>query len=153
MRKKLKHNSKATKIKCIRCEKAFLAHRNDAKFCSSLCKVQESLERKENGYTILLVAGSKKELENHFLKLTYTNPFSFLILSNDDLSKVRNAMAGNEEKQQTNLSWKFKTIEYLLYCFPHLKKKPFELYCTKEQSFKSAILKNDFTLKPTIVRK
>ncbi len=147
MRKDKKHNSKATKIKCIRCKKEFLAHRNDAKFCSDLCRIQERLERKEKGYIISIVAGNKNELERQ-LKLEEPKKHFKILPTDNDISKLRNEISKNEDLK---ISWKFETKGYLLYCFPHLKKKPFELYCTKEQNFKTNAIFNPKLIVPQIV--
>ncbi len=138
MRKNKKHNSKATKIKCIHCKKDFSANRNDAKFCSNLCRVQERLTRIEKGYTISLVTDNKKELEK-LLKSEEPKFLLNILPTDNDISSLRNEVSKNEESK---ISWKFETKGYLLYCFPHLKKKPFELYCTKEQNFKTNAIFN-----------
>ena len=149
MRKVKKHNSKATKIKCLRCENEFSAHRNDAKFCSDLCRVQERLGRKEKGYIISLVAGNKIELEKEFKVQEPKSLFNIFPIDND-ISKLRNEVSKNEDLK---LSWKFETKEYLLYCFPHLKKKPFELFCTKEQNNQYVVFAKPVMIRPKIVVK
>ena len=59
-------NAKLSKIKCLRCGIEKIHHRNDAKFCSDLCRVQEMNERKENGFVKMVARGNWAEILGYF---------------------------------------------------------------------------------------
>ena len=57
-KQKIKPNAKLSKIKCFRCNCIKEAQRNDAKYCSDLCRVQERNDRIEQGYDNFIVNGT-----------------------------------------------------------------------------------------------
>lgn len=121
---KLKHNSKTTKIKCVHCNHFKKVQRNDAKWCSSLCKVQESNYRKENAWTEMLFEGTEEQL----LKLYGYGPlFVHVNPLKNDLTLIRRAQEdlGNKE------SWKSEFPGFILYHFVNRPSKPYQVFCTK----------------------
>jgi hypothetical protein len=126
IKRKIKYNSKIIKMACLRCNEPFDAYRYDTKFCSDLCRVQESNERKEKGYIKLMFKGSLLELET-FLN-DFKNPFDNSRFSNDfdDIEDSLNNIGHNK-------SWKHEFNDFMVYCFPENKKSPFELYYNQEK--------------------
>lgn len=120
-RNPLKHNSKVTEIKCIRCGVKIKVRRNDAKTCSSLCRVQEGIERKEKGYTHRVFRGNKNGL-NEFLNNIENSPINMTF--NECIIGIREGIKINDN----SASWKVDGKGYRLVFFPNNKKHPFELY-------------------------
>ncbi len=137
MRKKIALNSKVTKTWCVRCQKAFNSHRNDAKFCTDLCRVQEGIERKENNMVELVLKGSKSDLQNYLhpkYSFSVLGVLSAIVKNPNEFYPITEALRLNNVNQEKK-SWKIVTNEYWLYCFPNIKKYPFELYFTKQKKF------------------
>ena len=63
-----KKNAKMTHGTCLRCGESVKGHRFDKKYCSDLCRVQDSLSRKEKGYRKRIIWGKEVELYNFLQK-------------------------------------------------------------------------------------
>lgn len=125
-KRKQKPNSKVTKIKCFRCNELFKSRRNDAKFCSSLCRVQERNFRIENGLEYLVFSGTGYKLKMFlfkFYELKYNFGFS------EDYYEIK----GFAEQNDMNKSWKFQSNEYIVYYSPTNKKNPYEVYFSQKK--------------------
>lgn len=126
IKKSLKHNSKTTDIRCIRCGEKIKARRNDRKTCSGLCRVQEGKERKEKGYLHRVFNGTKKDLDTFLNKIIDLRSFShFYNIS----IEIRNGIKMNDKSN----CWKIDKKDFRLVFFPSNKKRPFELYFTQSK--------------------
>jgi hypothetical protein len=123
-KRKIEHNSKVSKIKCLRCGFLTTMLRNDALYCSTLCRVQESNDRKENGKNVKVFSGNKKALQD-FLN-TKNNTGVFLLLENE--SEI---IIDELNKREINDSFKLVYPSFSLYYNPLNKKKPFSMFITE----------------------
>lgn len=144
-KKKLKPNAKLTKIKCLRCNCIKEAQRNDAKFCSDLCRVQERNDRIEKGYDNFIVNGTLydvKECFNNYNKVQFG--FGFY----DDLHDLQEHINDTD----MSVSWKIVIKGMLVYYIANNKKKPFEIYFNDNYKTKLANyeLTNSLMKKPKI---
>ena len=121
IKRKLKYNSKIIKMTCFRSNTAFEAYRTDTKYCSDLCRVQESNERKEKGYIKLVFKGTLSGLGN-FLG-DFKNPYDQTRFS-DDYDDIKEIL----DNTGHNKSWKHEFRSFMVYYFPENKKAPFEMY-------------------------
>ena len=122
---KSKQNSKTTKIVCFRCGKSQKVLRNDTKFCSDLCRVQERNFRLENGYSKSLFEGKENELRE-----CYGVPPSLFKVNNplvDDFYVIKYFL----ETADIDQSWKKEFPGFIVYHFPNSKLNPYQIYCTK----------------------
>jgi hypothetical protein len=120
-KKKLKPNAKLTKIKCLRCNCIKEAQRNDAKFCSDLCRVQERNDRIEKGYDNFIVNGTLHDVKEYFNKHKMVQfCFGFYDELNDLQEHINDA--------DMSVSWKIVIKGILVYYIANNKKKPFEIY-------------------------
>ena len=120
-KKKLKPNAKLTKIKCLRCNCIKEAQRNDAKFCSALCRVQERNDRIEKGYNNFIVNGTLHDVNQCFNKY---NKVQFGFGFYDDLHDLQEHI----NDADMSVSWKIVIKGILIYYIANNKKKPFEIY-------------------------
>ncbi len=127
--KKTQHsNAKLSKIKCLRCGIEKIHHRNDAKFCSDLCRVQEMNERKENGYIKIAARGNWTDILSYFkapdtpLNILLGGPFKWELEALNEMKRVLKESAV-EKIQKRGM---------LLYYLPHLKNGQYELYVSLE---------------------
>ena len=123
-KRKIEHNSKVSKIKCLRCGFLTTMLRNDALYCSTLCRVQESNDRKENGKNVKVFSGNKKALQD-FLN-TKNSTGVFLLLENE--SEI---IIDELNKREINDSFKLEYPSFSLYYNPLNKKKPFSMFITE----------------------
>lgn len=123
--KKLKRNSKATPIVCFRCGMPKKVHRNDTRFCSDVCRVQERNFRLENGYAESLFEGKVNELKEFY----GAPPSSFKV--NNPLAKDSYDIKYFLEAADVDQSWKKEFSGFIVYHFPNSKLKPYQIYCTK----------------------
>jgi hypothetical protein len=119
--KQLKPNAKTTKIRCIRCSTYFISRRNHTKTCSKLCRVQEKLEREDNGYIHHMLSDGFNALLAFLSKITDFAGMHYFY----DLSEEIKEVIANKDN---SYSWKVESGKYRLAFFPKNKKKPFELY-------------------------
>jgi hypothetical protein len=141
-KKKLKPNAKLTKIKCLRCKCFKEAQRNDAKFCSALCRVQERNDRIEKGYDNFIVNGTLhdvKECLNKYNKVQFG--FGFYDELNDLQEHIDDA--------DMSVSWKIVIKGILVYYIANNKKKPFEIYFNKR--YKDKVNQYNLIIMPKIV--
>lgn len=122
--KKLKHNAKTTKIKCVRCEENKIRKRRDAKYCSDLCKVQERLYRIEKGFIKLIVNELEKGLKAFYneVQFQHKNPF---IKELQDLEETNTPI-------NYNMPFKLEFKDFILYYFSNKRFKKFEIHCNNE---------------------
>jgi hypothetical protein len=120
-KKKLKPNAKLTKIKCLRCNCIKEAQRNDAKFCSDLCRVQERNDRIEKGYDNFIVNGTLHDVKECFNKY---NKVQFGFGFYDELNYLQEHI----DDSDMSVSWKIVFKGILVYYIANNKKKPFEIY-------------------------
>jgi len=123
-KRKIVHNSKISKIKCLRCGCLTTMLRNDALYCSTLCRVQESNDRKENGKNVKVFSGNKKALQD-FLN-TKNSTGVFLLLENESEIIIDELI-----KREINDSFKLEYASFSLYYNPLNKKKPFSMFITE----------------------
>jgi hypothetical protein len=123
-KRKIEHNSKVSKIKCLRCGFLTTMLRNDALYCSTLCRVQESNDRKENGKNVKVFSGNKKALLD-FLNLKNSTGV-FLLLENE--SEI---IIDELNKREINDSFKIEYPSFSIYYNPLNKKKPFSMFITE----------------------
>ncbi len=123
--KTFKYNSKKTEIYCVRCNNWKIVHRANAKYCSDLCRVQDYIDKKELGYTKLILKGNADEMKSLLAKLQSGN----LRFQYPHIPKEIEKFMSEIDKEKSN---KFDGKEFRIYHIPKNKKKPFELYCKKE---------------------
>ncbi len=146
-KKRIKHNAKLTKINCLRCNVLFNAHRNNAKYCSSLCRVQENNFRKEIGLVNYVFSGTFNELKVNLC----TSDFSKLHYGfDDDFDDIKDII----EIKKLDLPWKYCFKDFIIYHTPHIKKKPFELYFNDSKLLKYNKSKQPFPvfIAPKIIK-
>lgn len=139
-KRKIRHNSKTTEIKCFRCKSFKISQRKTAKFCSTLCRVQERNDRIENGYTHFIVDGTLQQVADFFDeydKLEFGFGFFY------EYGEIKDYISSAD----VNLSWKVTLNGFLVYYFANNKKKPFEIYSndanqTKFERFEIIIKQN-----------
>jgi hypothetical protein len=130
-KKKLKYNAKLTKIMCLRCNCIKEAQRNDAKFCSDLCRVQERNDRIEKGYDNFIVQGTLADVKEYFNKYNKVQfGFGFYDELNDLQEHINDA--------DMSVSWKIVIKGMLAYYIANNKKKPFEIYFNDNYNTKLA---------------
>jgi len=130
-KKKLKYNAKLTKIMCLRCNCIKEAQRNDAKFCSDLCRVQERNDRIEKGYDNFIVNGTLHDVKGYFNKYKMVQfGFGFYDELNDLQEHINDA--------DMSVSWKIVIKGMLAYYIANNKKKPFEIYFNDNYNTKLA---------------
>ena len=149
-KRKIKHNSKVTIINCLRCCKAFRSMRNDAKFCSALCRVQERNFRVENGLEYWVFTGSGQNLKSFLLK---HNELRFNFGFSEDYDDIKCFAEQNDMSK----SWKFHSSGFVVYYSPSNKKSPYEMYFNQQKYDKlksyiniQNINKTPLRLKPTL---
>ena len=128
-KKKLRPNAKLTKIKCLRCNCIKEAQRNDAKFCSDLCRVQERNNRIEKGFDNFIVRGTLHDIKGYFNKYKMVR-FGFYDELNDLQEHIDDA--------DMSVSWKIVIKGILIYYIANNKKKPFEIYFNSNYKTKLA---------------
>ena len=135
-KKKLKYNAKLTKIMCLRCKCFKEAQRNDAKFCSDLCRVQERNDRIEKGYDNFIVQGTLADVKEYFNKYNKVQfSFGFYDELNDLQEHINDA--------DMSVSWKIVIKGMLAYYIANNKKKPFEIYFN--DNYKTKLAKYELT--------
>jgi hypothetical protein len=135
-KKKLKYNAKLTKIMCLRCNCIKEAQRNDAKFCSALCRVQERNDRIEKGYDNFIVQGTLHDVKGYFNKYNKVQfGFGFYDELNDLQEHINDA--------DMSVSWKIVIKGMLAYYIANNKKKPFEIYFN--DNYKTKLAKYELT--------
>lgn len=123
--KKIKHNSKITKIKCLHCDHFKMVQRNDAIYCSDLCRVQEENYRTQIGMAKLFIETTYESLKKEYLDLWLMNsPFQ------KDFIKIATAFDTNDSQQ----NWKYlnASSRFIIYFTPNSKSKNFKLYYNQE---------------------
>ena len=141
-KKKLKPNAKLTKIMCLRCKCFKEAQRNDAKFCSDLCRVQERNDRIEKGYDNFILNGTLHDVKEYFNKYKMVRfGFGFYDELNDLQEHIDDA--------DMSVSWKIVIKGILVYYIANNKKKPFEIYFNKR--YKDKVDQYNLIIMPKIV--
>ena len=145
-KRKIEHNSKVSKIKCLRCGFLTTMLRNDALYCSTLCRVQESNDRKENGKNVKVFSGNKKALLDF---LNVKNSTGVFLL----LEKESEIIIDELNKREPNQSFKLEYPSFSLYYNPLNKKKPFSMFITESLNMSIKLSKPiqfKFTIKKEI---
>src|ERR1700758_5626102 len=128
-KRRLKHNTKVNKIRCLRCSIENQTFRNATKFCSDLCRVQESNRRKELGFNHLEFEGTLEGLTsflNDYNKSVKGLPY------NDELDDIKDEIILKDMKY----SWRKEFSDFLLYYIPGIKKKPYQLFFNEDKHAK-----------------
>jgi hypothetical protein len=128
--RKLNRNSKISKIKCLHCFHIEVVYRNDAKYCSTLCRVQESNFRKEKGLTFLLFEGIEEKLQKFYERFSNILQINPLYKDIFEIEKIKNKNATNVIQ-----SWKHEFQDFIMYYFVNVKSKPYQIFCN-EQKYK-----------------
>lgn len=124
---KIKRNSKTSKIECFRCGVLKTVLRNDTKFCSDLCRVQERIFRQGKGYVNLLFDGPESGLVG-----CYGYPPAIHKINNplvEDCWDIKNYLKAASAAQ----SWKKEFRGFIVYYFHNSKGKPYQIYCNDEK--------------------
>jgi hypothetical protein len=125
MAKKIKYNSKRTKIKCLHGNHSKPVNREEAIFCSALCRVQEENYRKQIGMAKLFIETSYESLRKEYLDLWIMNT-SF----QKDFIEIATAFKTYGSKE----NWKYLNASnrFIIYFSQHSKTKNFKLYYNQE---------------------
>jgi hypothetical protein len=119
--RKYKPNSKLTEGKCLRCSIVFKSFRNDARYCSTLCRVQERNYRIENKINNLVSSGSLDELKSFMNRFLNQSIFKGLEDEFEDFIELY-------LKTNNELGWKYKSKNILVYYFIKKNKKELQLF-------------------------
>lgn len=125
---KFLNNAKITDGYCLRCKNSFKAHRYDKKYCSDLCRVQDGIERRENGFVKLVFRGTKIELEHFFNERIKHGQNTFLLSLIRVFDNTKHDINEIIKSNESNKSWFMETNDFRIDHIAHNKKKPFELY-------------------------
>src|ERR1035437_3118109 len=124
--KSTKYNSKTTKISCVSCNHDREVSKSNAKYCSTLCRVNERNYRIEKGFTYFVFKGSEKELKEFY------NKYNIFLLSfpfKNDLHEFETIIKTNNLTK----SLKHEYGNYILYYFDNLKVDKYELFYNKSK--------------------
>lgn len=122
-KRKISKNSKITRFSCIRCQTMSVKTRRDSKYCSDLCRVQESNDRKEAGFTHRVCKGTQREVREYFRNAISALDYGRLGTIRFDIEEwLERLTTADIQKQE------FDGI--LIYHYPHIKKAPFDVYLT-----------------------
>jgi arginyl-tRNA--protein-N-Asp/Glu arginylyltransferase len=72
-----KRNHKTTELVCENCESVFLANRNNARFCSSSCRSQFWLKKKNMKVVTITVPADMSDEQIEAMKKAFANPEKF----------------------------------------------------------------------------
>lgn len=123
--KKQKPSPKTTKIECLSTGTKGNKLRSDAKYALPLYGKRESDYRKKNGYTKNISEFLKNGLEKFYndgFRQLHKNPFKEQI----------KAFINAKSSEEMNHPWKHEFENFILYYFPQLAPRCYELYCNEK---------------------
>jgi len=123
-KKKRNPHYKYTVIGILGTNKTFRAKKSDAKYPNKGAKQTEHFDRKAKGYAKLLMQGDGNALLARLRKCVDPQTWRSPVLK--EIVKIQELIASKNMSK----SWKEDDLEFRLYYFENIPKKPFDIYLT-----------------------